>query len=521
MKRGLAVVLLVALSLGQSLARAEPPRSPERAARPVDLATPPEHARRTQSGVPYVILRRGRGQPARMLQDEVTYRYTVLRHDGVTVASAVVRDQSLGSQPAPLDEALETMTKSEKRRLWLASMPPGFHGTSDRGTKPIVLDVELLAIRRKRYALPDGMRIVCSREQRALTIAQGDVKAPLPLEAGRMANARERRYPIELVTVEPAADRASVDVSLLDDCHGKTFVVSYRIATLKARVENAAGLGLHRAGKYAEAEQGFRRAVALDPDFDLGYTNLASALALQGKTTEAVDVLGPLLARNPAWAYFKILDDAELVSLAHAPEIRALRAPVNGTARVDQLSASAAWSERHRLIATVVTEESWGAGGEFETALWIVAPDGTPRVRMQLVLEHETGSNCIDNCPPRVAPDARPAVAARKLRADELLAALGFSPVPDAAGRLLKRPIPRFVFDKARLALVPDVDKVRVVRGNDVLVEADTPGYRTNWATLLPGMIAYGWTRPAREGCEGMDPSGVAIIPSPRLPLTK
>src|SRR5690606_18946047 len=99
------------------------------------------------------------------LQDEVTYRYTVLRHDGVTVASAVVRDQSLGSQPAPLDEALETMTKSEKRRLWLASMPPGFHGTSDRGTKPIVLDVELLAIRRKRYALPDGMRIVCSREQ--------------------------------------------------------------------------------------------------------------------------------------------------------------------------------------------------------------------------------------------------------------------------------------------------------------------------------------------------------------------
>lgn len=369
-------------------------------------------------------------------------------------------------------------------------------------------------------ALPDGMRIVVSQKHRTLTIAQGDVKAPLPLEAGRIAKARLPSYPRELVAVEPAADRASVDVSLVDDCTGNTFVVSYRIAALKARVENVAALGQHRARKYAEAERGFRSVVALDPDFDLGYTNLASALALQGKTTEAVDALRPLLARNPAWVYLKILEDPELVSLAQAPEILALRAPVKGTARLDQLSASAVWSERHQLIATVVTEEGWGFDAEFETALWILAPDGTQRARMQLVFFHESRTRCNEGCKRDVRPGARAAVAARKLRADALLTELGFSPVPDSVGRLRKRDEgpDRIIFEKVRLALIHDYEKVRVVRGNDVLVEAEARDRLIHWATLLPGMIAYGWGRSAREGCEGTDPRGVVIIRSPRLP---
>jgi hypothetical protein len=373
---------------------------------------------------------------------------------------------------------------------------------------------------RAPYALPGGMRIVVSPEHRTLTIVQGDVSAPLPLEAGRIARARLPSYPRQLVAVRPAADSASVDVSLMDDCTGNTFVVNYRIATLKARLENVAALGLHRARKYAEAETGFRSVVALDPDFDLGYTNLASALALQGKTTEAVDALRPLLAKNPAWVYFKILEDPELVSLAQAPEILALRAPVKGTARVDQLSASAVWSERHQLIATVVTETGWGFDAKFETTLRILAPDGTQRARVQLVLFHESRTRCDEGCKGDVLPGARAAVAARKARADALLTGLGFSPVRDSVGRLRERDEgpDRIAFDKARLALVHDYEKVRVVRGNDVLVEAEAHDVLIHWATLLPGMIAYGWGRSAREGCEGEDPRGVVIIRSPRLP---
>lgn len=493
----------------------------EQVAPPAALAAPPKKARRTKSGVPYVILRRGRAEPARMPQDLVTYRFTAWRRDGVTVASGIARDQPIEYEPKPLQEVLAAMGTSEKRRLWLASTPPEYDNTSRNATTPVVVDVELLSFQRQIEELPDGLRVTWLRGR--MSVSRGDVSAPLPFDAGRGAKVNDRWNPGKLEAIKLSADRASVEVSFLDDCDDDTFVLSYPVAVLKARLENAAALRLHRAGKHAGAEEGFRSAVALDPGFDLAYTNLASALALQGKTGEAVAALGPLLARNPAFVYFKVLEDPELASLAEAPELTRLRAPVRGTGRVDQLEVPAMWSEKHQLIATVWSQGSWG-DSRYEAELWLFAPDETLRARVPLVRWDETLDDCYDeSCQDGVIPDRRPAVAARKAQADRLLADLGFSPVPGALGTRIEqegRPV-RVTFPGARLALVHAEgqrrDVVRVVRGNDVLVEAGSFG-DPRWAMLLPGMIVYGWGRAGREGCEGTDPSGVAVIRDPRLP---
>lgn len=482
---------------------------------PANLAAPPKSARPLRGGGSFVTLRRGRTERPLAPEDEVTYEYTAWRPDGLTLVSETVRDRPLGSLPVPLREALGSMGVSERRRLWLTSLPRELDYLSPGRATSVVIDVRLVSIQRKIDALPGGMRIVAWLPgRRSFTIGRGGVTAPLPLEAGRISPVTDRVEPTDIVAVKLSPDRATVAVSLVDNCLAGDFVVTYPVAALQARLENASALRIHRARKYPEAERAFRRVVGLDPDFELGYTNLASALALQGKAREAVDALRPLIDRNPAWVYHKVLEDSELATLAEAPEIVALRAPTRGTARVDLLAATAAWSAEHDLIAAVMTG--------FDSALLILAPDGAVRARIRLVSGDEIDVDCYESperCDPVLA-HARPAVAARKARADALLRDLGFSPVPGSDGRVIApqqgRP-PRVSFDAAKLGLVLGKDKVRVVRHDDVLVEADAHGAELIWAVLFPGMIVYRWLAPGSEMC-GSDPSGIATIRSPALP---
>lgn len=73
-----------------------------------------------------------------------------------------------------------------------------------------------------------------------------------------------------------------------------------------ARKENREALALHRAGKYAEAQVGFARAVEISPGHDLARFNLACAYARLGKLDEAAAELNALLERDllrfqPRW----------------------------------------------------------------------------------------------------------------------------------------------------------------------------------------------------------------------------
>src|SRR5213075_966796 len=86
--------------------------------------------------------------------------------------------------------------------------------------------------------------------------------------------------------------------------------------------------------KWADAADGFARALALDPGLDVAVTNLASAQVRAGKLDAAARTLAPLLAKAPVATYARVASDPDLAPLLRRPEVAALRAPARGTARL-------------------------------------------------------------------------------------------------------------------------------------------------------------------------------------------
>jgi hypothetical protein len=108
---------------------------------------------------------------------------------------------------------------------------------------------------------------------------------------------------------------------------------------------------LYRKGQFAAAAEGFRRALALAPEFDVAATNLASALTRLGRKREAVAAVQPLLARAELRTYAKLCQDPDLRPLLEEPEIARHRAPRPGNARVAMNGVF--YSSAHRAVAAV------------------------------------------------------------------------------------------------------------------------------------------------------------------------
>ncbi|WP_438024710.1 FKBP-type peptidyl-prolyl cis-trans isomerase [Sorangium sp. So ce233] len=128
----------------------EAPAEPAGLPAPSDVAAPPADAQKTASGLAFKVLTPGKDQAHPGPDDKVTVHYTGWTTDGKMFDSSVLRGEpatfGVSGVIKGWTEALQLMSKGEKRRLWI----PGSLAYGDRPTRPgapagmLVFDVELL-----------------------------------------------------------------------------------------------------------------------------------------------------------------------------------------------------------------------------------------------------------------------------------------------------------------------------------------------------------------------------------------
>ena len=369
-----------------------------------------------------------------------------------------------------------------------------------------------------------------------------------------VAGARVAALPVdnvfELAPARWSPDRSEVVVQYDDYCH-QTHRVTFSARTLVAHLENADALAEYRAGRPARAAVGFARAVALDPDFDLAYTNQAQALAVAGDAAAAVAALQPLLDRNPVHVYARVMLEPGLAALREQPAIAAVRSHTPGTATIDATTFTLAGArvaidggQAGGRIAAIDVEASWGTC-RFESKLQIFdAATGALRAEVPIVTWADADPDACDG--QGLLPEARTRVAARVEAANRVLRDLGFAPVtgtrPSAGSEEAQgdRVVIAVPFPADRLTLEISDGIARVTRAaapargarpaparaakpapGQVLVERPVPpATAVTWALHVPaaGAVIYAWQRPGAEGCEGSDPTGVVVLPLSSAP---
>jgi peptidylprolyl isomerase len=116
---------------------------------PADVARPPEHARRSISGLRWCVMRPGDGNARPRATDRVTVHYTGWTTDGEMFDSSHTRGEPatfpVNALIAGWTEGLQRMTVGEVTRFWIPqSIAYGGSMSGPRGM--LVFDVELIAI---------------------------------------------------------------------------------------------------------------------------------------------------------------------------------------------------------------------------------------------------------------------------------------------------------------------------------------------------------------------------------------
>ena len=115
---------------------------------PPDVAAPPADASKTESGLAYKVLSKGKGDKPDEW-DEVTVHYSGWTTDGKMFDSSATRGKPatfpLGKVIPGWTEGLQLMTKGEKARLWIPE-ELAYQGRPGKPAGMLVFDVELVEI---------------------------------------------------------------------------------------------------------------------------------------------------------------------------------------------------------------------------------------------------------------------------------------------------------------------------------------------------------------------------------------
>lgn len=308
-----------------------------------------------------------------------------------------------------------------------------------------------------------------------------------------------------------------VDVTVGDFSCASESTYSWTLAHLEARLENTAAYRLHKAKDYAGAAAGFARAVAADPSWNLAAYNLASAQQLAGDKDAATKTLAPWLASAPIATYVQVTSDPELAPLLGRPELVAIRTAKPGTATLTaagELDGTIAYSKDKGLIALARSERSWGAC-VFQTDLELRdATTGALVAHTPIIAWSETSPECDDKSS-GVLRRARPIVAKRTKALTAMLRELGFVKAKTEAGSVSggrEKGTARFA--RAKLGVVTSGGTARVLVKDTELGTAKVLELLQEAVVVEEPRMMVLWTlRPGAEGCEGTDPTEVAVIP--------
>jgi len=141
---------LVFLTAFASLASAQIPAPP-------DVAAPPKEAKKTASGLAWVVLTPGKGTKHPTATDNVTVNYTGWKTDGEMFDSSLSRGRPasfrLNRVIAGWTEGVQLMVAGEKRRFWV---PEALAYKGEREPKGmLVFDIELISFIESPVAPPD------------------------------------------------------------------------------------------------------------------------------------------------------------------------------------------------------------------------------------------------------------------------------------------------------------------------------------------------------------------------------
>jgi peptidylprolyl isomerase len=129
-------------------------KAPPAPAVPTDVAAVPKNAKKTESGLAYRVLTKGKGKVHPTASNVVKVHYTGWTTDGKRFDSSVVRGQPaefpLGGVIKGWTEGVQLMVEGEKTRFWI----PGKMAYGDEPGAPgrpygmLVFDIELLEIKK-------------------------------------------------------------------------------------------------------------------------------------------------------------------------------------------------------------------------------------------------------------------------------------------------------------------------------------------------------------------------------------
>lgn len=353
-----------------------------------------------------------------------------------------------------------------------------------------------------QQSLGDGYTLIVDRN--GLHVVKGKRRA-------RLVDAQS----ILAATVDNKTKQVDVKVSDFS-CAGES-KYHWTLTHLDARIENTAAYRLHKNKDYVNAAAGFAKAVAADPGWNLAAYNLASAQQLAGDKDAATTALAPWLASAPIATYVQVTADPELAPLLERPELKAIRAALAGTATISaagELDGKVAYSKDKGLIASTRTERSWGAC-VFQTELELHdAKTGSLVAHTPIIAWSETADEC-DEKANRVVRRARPIVAKRIMTLTAMLRELGFVKVKTEKGAVtgdLRKGTARFA--KAKLGVVMAGGTARILVKDTEVGTAKVLELLVDAVYVDEPRMMLLWTlRPGAEGCEGSDPTEVAVIP--------
>jgi len=125
-------------------------RAPKPIPAPKDVAAPPANAKKTDSGLAYKVLSKGKGGENPTKANMVEVHYTGWTTDGKMFDSSVARGKPATFPVARVipgwTEGLQLMTTGDKYRLWIPAKL-AYEGKPGRPQGMLVFDVELLSIK--------------------------------------------------------------------------------------------------------------------------------------------------------------------------------------------------------------------------------------------------------------------------------------------------------------------------------------------------------------------------------------